>query len=278
MQPAPPSLSTGNLNRKSLSFTRHNRSNQFRRTRTHRTRSQIAQKSSTSFEATGTDKEDSDSETTGHKGKKARIEKQNSELDILIEKVSARLKRERSSNSSVHEHGGSVTAGCSYTSDTIPQQPQQRQPQQAPQKSIPKQSQNQNQHQNIPNNNSTNTATHLGVRKLPPSQGPNQRFKPPQRVTNTSFPPQAQQRPNANENKVSTVSRASIKREPSIEAKPTILDVDVHSSSASQSQLQRQPSQLQRSGPPPNVSSDGADYSCDDFDMDILEEVCAQFD
>ncbi|TIA69846.1 hypothetical protein E3P92_03376 [Wallemia ichthyophaga] len=286
---------TSHLNRKSLSFTRNNKSSQFRRTRTRRTRSQLAQQSSASFEPTGTDKEDSDSETTGKSVKKARIDKQNTELDILIEKVSARLQRERSSTSSLQDHGGSATASCSYVSESLgqvrqpeeqvqqppqqqpPQQPQQlQQPQLAPaQKTIIKQSQNQNIPENKSNVNKTTTKK-PAMRKPPPPQGPNQRFKPPQRVanTNTSFPPQAQQRPDgaaANTNYVKT--------------KPTVLDVDVDlhmsSGSKSQSQSQRQPvqpSQPLQPSQPPSVTSDGADYSCDDFDMDVLEQVCAQFD
>ncbi|TIA91261.1 hypothetical protein E3P99_01160 [Wallemia hederae] len=323
--PAPPTPQLNPLNRKSHSFTRNNH---FRRTKTRRTRSQLANHSSASLDRTGTDNDDSDCDSATHKVKKARIQKQNSELDVLIDKVSARLQRERSSNSSVYDHGGSGTASCSYShsqghsranshgnihasshkhsssSENIP--PQRHSQVKHNQNTSAQAPLQPPSHHNIPSDSHSSNKV-LGLRK-PPPPAPNQRFKPPQRVGTAAFPPQAQQR----DVHAATTNKASptkIKREPSIEAKPTIIDVDVNMSSASQpkSQLhsqsqsqdmlqspymlqsqdmlisqdmpksQPQQQQQQQSQPPP-PPPDPNDYSCDDFDMDELEQVCAQFD
>ncbi|TIC10732.1 hypothetical protein E3Q14_02645 [Wallemia mellicola] len=245
---SPPKSSPAPLSRKSRSFTR-DRSQQFRRTRS--SRSHVAIPQPAPIDDVGTDRDDSECESS--KPKRQKISKQSTELDILIEKVSARLKRERSSNSSVQE------CQSSYTTDSIPPQPQT---------STNTLSSLSSQSTRIPRQIATRTI---------PSQTANQHFKAPERVhQNSNFPPQAQVRAEgkascipAKRERSPEMALPKVKHEYSpdtIEAKPTILEDD-----------DRQDIKPKQEDKIP--SSDGADYSCgEDFDVDILEQVCAQFD
>ena len=182
----------------------------------------------------GTDREDSDDEYSSSKRKKKKVQKENTELDVLIEKVQRRLERERSSNSSFSEYTSSTSKP---NNDSIPQL--------NPSTTYTHSNEKHNNAQNQQIQSQTRSKS-LGMRRSTTSQSnpnislPNQRFKPPQIISNNSnnFPPKTQSRSNQSQN-------------PTIEKSNSIID----------------------------LSSDSGEYSCgEDLDLDELEQVCAQFD